>query len=78
MFMLEQNISENPPPYMKTSFTSLGRDIIAMIAYILDFSSNEYVDEMTFSYMTIFTFASLLLPNMIMLHSYLRKSMISS
>jgi len=37
------------------AFTSLGRDIITMICFILGFTSNEYVDEMTFSYMTIFT-----------------------
>lgn len=53
--MLEQYISENPPPYMTGSFTSLGRDIITMISCILGSTTNKYVDEMTFAYMTIFT-----------------------
>lgn len=55
MFMLEQYISKNLPRYMTGDFISLGRDIITMIACILGFTTNEYVDEMTFAYMTIFT-----------------------
>lgn len=48
MFMLEQHVLENPPPYMTSAFTSLGRDIITMISCMIGFISNEYVDEMTF------------------------------
>lgn len=40
---------------MSCTFTGLGRDIITMFACILDFTTNEYVDEITFPYMSIFT-----------------------
>lgn len=40
---------------MTCSFTGLGREIFTMIACILGFTTNEYADEITFSFMTIFT-----------------------
>ena len=33
----------------------MDRDIVTMITCILGFTTNEYVDEMTFAYMSIFT-----------------------
>ena len=53
--MEERYITKDPPPYMTCDFTGLGRDIISMIACILGFTTEEYVDELTFAYMTIFT-----------------------
>jgi len=46
---------KDPPPCASLIFNDLGKDIITMIACILGFSTNEYVDEMSFAYMSIFT-----------------------
>jgi len=46
---------KDPPPYASIVFNDLGKDIITMIACIAGFSTNEYVDEIPFAHMSIFT-----------------------
>lgn len=53
--MEEKYRSKDPPPYMSSFFTNLGKDIITMIACILGFITSEYVDELALAYMSIFT-----------------------
>lgn len=53
--MEEGYITMDPPSYMTCALTGLGRDIISMIACILGFTTDEYVDELTFASMAIFT-----------------------
>lgn len=54
-FIKEKYRPKYPPPYMSCLFTNLGRDIITVIACIFGFTTNEYVEEMTLAYMSIFT-----------------------
>lgn len=40
---------------MSSYFSDLGKDITSMISCILGFTTNEYVDDIIFAYMSIFT-----------------------
>jgi len=46
---------KDPPPYMSAFFSGLRKDMTSMISCILGFSTNEYLVEIIFSYMSIFT-----------------------
>lgn len=54
-YMEEKYRPKEPPPYMSSFFTNMGQDIITMISCILGFTTNQYVDELTLAFMTIFT-----------------------
>ncbi len=45
---------KTPPPYMLVIFFDLGKDMTTMISCILGFTTNEYIDEIIFAYMSIF------------------------
>jgi len=51
----EKYMPKDPPPYMSSFFSGIGKDITSMISCILGFTTSEYVDDIIFSYMSIFT-----------------------
>jgi len=50
----EKYMPKDPPPYVSVIFSNQGKDITTMISCILGFTTNEYVDEIIFAYMSIF------------------------
>ena len=77
-FMDKKHQPKDPPPYVASFFTEIGKNIVNMIDAIMGFNTSEYVDELTLVLMSIFTLVSLLLSNITMMLSLLRKSMTSS
>lgn len=50
----EHYIPNEPPHYMWTIFSYLGRDIIAMISSVLGQTTSEFVDEIIIAFMSIY------------------------
>jgi len=55
LFMKPNCQPQQPPPYLHSWFTEVGRFIVDMISYILGFKTSEYIDETTLVLMSIFT-----------------------
>jgi len=55
MFMLPNYQPTAPPPYLQTFFTETGRLIVDIISMIMGFNTNEYVDDITLVFLSIFT-----------------------
>jgi len=51
----EKYMPKEPPPYMPSFFSDLGKDITSMISCILGFTTSEYIDDIIFADMSIFT-----------------------